>query len=320
MAIAADVIADVGADVAADGAADTAADAAADVIADAAADVATDVAADAATDVAGDAVTDAVVDSAEDIAADVTEDAGDAAADESVETLEEGVEETGAPEGPEEDVQNEELEEDEATNEKASSEELPPSKFRTLGVKFLKFLAIAAVTAPVINVILKKTGAIEWIVKKIKGDKSPPGKNDPKLTKAQVLALNETLAKWNNLSSDEKWTNLSNLQANEKFSPHQQYTLLTYLQTQFALIEKKQGKKQVWSFIEKYNLLKKLKTVQASKGVDPMVERYLIVKDAKAGTPPTQILFSVGCEQIVTALAVLYYVNGKWTDPSAPSN
>lgn len=306
MAITADVIADVGADVGADVAAETAADAAADV--------AGDLAADTATDIATDAVTDAVVDAAEDIAADVTEDVADSAGDEAVETLEESVEETGDPEGPEQEAQNAEMEEDQAIQEEASSDPLPESKLSKMGKAFLKFIAIGVITAPIISVILNKTGFIKWIVSKIHGDKSPPKPGEPTLTKEQALKLNMALAKWTNKTDTEKWQDLANLQSNENFSPHQQYTLVTFLQTQFAAIEKKQGKKFVWSFIEKFNLLQKLKSVETTTKVNADVERYLIIKDAKAGTPPVQIAFSVGCEQVATALASLYYniTTKKW--------
>ena len=81
---------------------------------------------------------------------------------------------------------------------------------------------------------------------------------------------------------------------------------MTTLQTKFAILEKSKGQKYSWSAITKYNLLQKL------IGTTPDQEMYLVVKDAKNASGQI-IQFSVGCQQVVTALASKYFKGGKWT-------
>ena len=59
------------------------------------------------------------------------------------------------------------------------------------------------------------------------------GKIDPPLTPDQVLAWNERITVWNATPIPERWQRLYNLQVNEKFSPAQQLTLLTFLYNSF---------------------------------------------------------------------------------------
>lgn len=302
MAIAADIAADVGIDTGVDVAAETAADTAADI--------ATDLAADAATDIAEDAVTDAVVDAAEDAAQDIAADTADTAEDSAVETLEESVEETGDPENPEESQQNEKVEADEAKSEEASKTKLTQEQNFNLKLTILTSLILgpggAALTTYLTKLASSDPDKAKNAVNGATGDAPGIKIDDTGLSSAQWKQINKALGDWDNLSTPDKWSRIYNLQVAQKFNPLQQFQLMQFMETQFALIEKKRGEKQVWSFSEKFDLYSMLLDAK------PDAELYSVMENAVSSGQP--VLFSVGASLVKQALSTNYYVNNKWTD------
>ena len=289
MAIAADVIVDVGADVAAD--------------------VAADIAADTVTDVAGDLVTDAVVDAAEDVAEDVASDVADTAEDAAVDTLEDSVDEAGDPTTPEEAEQNETLEEEQAKSEEASKTTFTPDQKFTLKMAVLTTLILTPVSAGLTAFITSLSKSDPDKAKKAVDAATGSGKGvkpaDTGLSKEQWKEVNKALGDWDNLSTKKKWERIYKLQVSESLNGLQQYQLMEFMETQFALIEKKLKKKQVWTFQEKYSLYQML------LDATPDAEMYTVMKEAESKGVP--ILFSVGASLVKLTLSTKYYKDEKWT-------